>query len=174
MHVSKCLIGKGTTTTSASCSGRWQHGCQSCVHISKCASWHRTGQGPVRDCALVQAAIGCCILLLLVHKMVLTLSNLHWWCLSCHQLVQRPHLHLQVSTCMQLALVVFYLCQLAHLLMCTHDWQPCCHRPLQLALVVVFPLPTKYLLMNTHAHEHILQLTLCGGGGCTVCGGDFM
>ena len=53
------------------------------------------GQGPVRDCALVQAAIGCCILLLLVSKTVLTLCNLRWWCFSCHQLAQRPHWHLQ-------------------------------------------------------------------------------
>ena len=41
------------------------------------------GQGLVRDCALMQAAIGCCILLLLVPKMVLTLCNLRWWCFSC-------------------------------------------------------------------------------------------
>ena len=40
------------------------------------------GQGLVRVSALVQAAIGCCILLLLVPKMVLTLCNLHWWCFS--------------------------------------------------------------------------------------------
>ena len=52
------------------------------------------GQGQVRDCALVQAAIGCCILLLLVPKLVLTLSNLRWQCFSCHQIAQRPHWHL--------------------------------------------------------------------------------
>ena len=45
--------------------------------------------------ALVLPAFGCCTLLLLVPKMVLTLCNLHWWCFSCHQLAQRPHLHLQ-------------------------------------------------------------------------------
>ena len=33
----------------------------------------------VRVCALVQAAIGCCNLLVLMAKMVLTLGNLRWW-----------------------------------------------------------------------------------------------
>ena len=51
------------------------------------------GQVLVRDCTLVQAPIGCCILLLLVPKMVLTLCNLCWWCFSCHHLAQRPHLN---------------------------------------------------------------------------------
>ena len=55
------------------------------------------------DLGLVLPAIGCCILLLLVPKMVLTLCNFNWWWyLSCHQLVQRPHLHLQwtsLATC---------------------------------------------------------------------------
>ena len=31
-------------------------------------------------------------------------------------------------------------------------------------LVVVFPLPTRHLLSAHIAHEHILQLALCGGG----------
>ena len=53
------------------------------------------GQGLVRDCALVQGAIGYCILLLLVPKMSLTLSNLRWWCFPWHQLVQIKTLHLQ-------------------------------------------------------------------------------
>ena len=38
------------------------------------------GQVLVSVYALVQVAIGWCILLLLVPKMVLTLCNLHWWC----------------------------------------------------------------------------------------------
>ena len=38
---------------------------------------------------------------------------------------------------LQLAMVVFFLHQLAHLLRCTHDLS-CCHRALQLALAVVF------------------------------------
>ena len=124
------------------------------------------GQGLVRDSALVQAAIGCCILLLLVPKMVLTLSNLHWWRrLSCHQLAQRPHLHLQWTSPATCPCGVF-LYPLVHLLMCTHDL-PCYHYPLELALAVVFPLPTRHLQMCTHAHEHtFLQLALWGGGGC--------
>ena len=32
------------------------------------------------ECALVLPALGCCILLVIVPKMVLTLCNLHWWC----------------------------------------------------------------------------------------------
>ena len=36
------------------------------------------GQVLVRICALVKAAIGCCILLLLVPEVVLTLCNLSW------------------------------------------------------------------------------------------------
>ena len=47
--------------------------------------------------------------------------------------------------------------------------QPCCHHPLQLALVVVFPLPPRHLLMCTHAHKHVLQLALCGGGCMWWC-----
>ena len=60
------------------------------------------------DLALVLPAFGCCILLQLLPKMVLTLCNLHWWCFSCHQLAQRPHLHLPPTHHHQLALVVFY------------------------------------------------------------------
>ena len=55
---------------------------------------------------------------MLVPKMVLTLCNLRWWCFSIHQLAK-------YSTCshgwhhlLQLALVVFFLGALAHLLMC--------------------------------------------------------
>ena len=77
---------------------------------------------------------------------------------SCHQLLQRPHLHLQ-SSHLQISLMVFFLYQLAHLLTCAHDL-PCCHYPPLIALAVVFPLPTKHLLMCTHAHEHVLQLAL--------------
>ena len=44
----------------------------------------RTSSGKV--CALVQAAITFCFLLLLVPKMVLTHRNLHWLCFSSHQL----------------------------------------------------------------------------------------
>ena len=46
------------------------------------------GQVLVGVCALVQASFGCCILLLLVPKMVWTLCYLHWLCFSSHQLEQ--------------------------------------------------------------------------------------
>ena len=39
------------------------------------ASFNLEGQGLVKECALVQAAIGCRILLLLVPKMVLALTT---------------------------------------------------------------------------------------------------
>ena len=58
------------------------------------------GQGLAKACALVQAAIDCYILLLLVPRMVLTLA-------------------------LQLALVVFFLYPLVHLLMCTHAHEHC-------------------------------------------------
>ena len=59
------------------------------------ANWVVQGQGLVRVCALVQAAIGCRILLLLVPKTVLTLCDLHWWfVLSSISLAQISHLHL--------------------------------------------------------------------------------
>ena len=45
--------------------------------------------------SLVLPAFGCCILLLLVPKTVLTLCNLRWWCFSCCQLAQRSQWHLQ-------------------------------------------------------------------------------
>ena len=53
------------------------------------------------------------------------------------QLAKRPHLLMQwalLATCTG----VFSLHQLVHLLMCTHDLQPCYHRPLPFALVVFF------------------------------------
>ena len=73
----------------------------------------------VRVWALMQATIGCCILLVLVLKMVLPLSDLCW-------------LYFQSSTSANtsLALMVgitcnwhwwcFFLCQLPHLMMCTN------------------------------------------------------
>ena len=107
----------------ARCKSQGQHQCKSewdaattCNsnhhHHRPAQDWHRRwwsaqcsnqlqvaqGQSLVRDYALVQAALGCCILLLLVPKMVLTLCNLRWWCFSCHQLAQRPHLHLQLAS----------------------------------------------------------------------------
>ena len=39
----------------------------------------------------MQAAFGCCIPIL-VPKMVLTLCNLHWWCVSFHQPAKILHL----------------------------------------------------------------------------------
>ena len=56
---------------------------------------------------------------------------------------------------LQLALMAFFLYQLAHLLTCTSDLQ-CCHYPPPIALAVVFPLPTRDLLMS-----HIHTSTLC-------------
>ena len=70
-------------TTSASCRGSrpsWAlvgAGCSNQMQVAQ-------GQGLVRDCALVQAAIGCSILLLLVSNKVLTFSNLRWWCPEVH------------------------------------------------------------------------------------------
>ena len=61
-------------------------------------------------------------------------------------------LTLAVDITCNLALVVFFLYQLAQLLMCTRDLQPCCNHPLQLALVVFLPLPTRHLLMCTDTY----------------------
>ena len=67
------------------------------------------------------------------------------------------------------------VCKLVHLLMSDIDLT-CCHCPLQLALAVVFL--TNQAFTNVHiyiyAHEHILQLALCGGGcmrtvQCVTC-----
>ena len=123
------------------------------------------GQGLVKACALVQAAIGCCIMLLLVPKVVLTLCNLRWWwCLSCHQLAQRPHLHLLWASLATCTGGVFLAPTSAY----TNAYTWLAMLPLSTATCTggVFPLPTRHLLMCTHAHEHILQLALCGGGGC--------
>ena len=120
---------------------------------------------------LVLPTFGCCILLLLVPKMVLTLCNWHWWwCLSCHELARRKHLHLQWPSPATCPGGVF-LYKLVHLLMYTHDL-PCCHCPRQLDLAMVFRLPTRHLLMCTHAHEH----TFCNLHWVVVvvCGSDFM
>ena len=45
---------------------------------------------------------------------------------------------------------------------CTHGG----HHPLQFALVVFFLGALAHLLMCTQTNMHILQLALCGGGGC--------
>ena len=60
------------------------------------------------DLVFVLPAFGCCILLLLVAKMVLTACNLCWWCFTCHQLVQRPHLHLQWAIPETYAVVLYF------------------------------------------------------------------
>ena len=92
---------------------------QSCPQVEVLAKviWMQVaqGQGLAKACALVQlqlVAASCSYIL--VPKMVLTLA-------------------------LQLALVVFFLYPLAHLLMCTH------------------------------AHEHILQLALCGPCLLSAC-----
>ena len=114
------LIDGRKKSTSASCcrsrpsSALLGAGCSNQLQL---AQW----QGLVRDCALVLPAIVCCILLLLVYKIFLTLCILHVLVVFfCHQIAQKPHF-----TCsghhLQIALVVLFLYQLAHLLMCTHD-----------------------------------------------------
>ena len=72
---------------------------------------------------------------------------------------------------LQLALVmVFFLYQQVHLLMCTHDLQPyaaafhCMHAT---CTGGVFPLPLRHLLVCIPTNEHALQLVL-RGGGCYV------
>ena len=35
VHINKCLVGKGKTTTSSSCRGWWQHGCKVYVTFSR-------------------------------------------------------------------------------------------------------------------------------------------
>ena len=67
------------------------HACTHTCSASTIACAAGQGQVLVRVCALVQAAIGCCILLLLVSKMALILCKLCWWCFSFiiyHQLTQ--------------------------------------------------------------------------------------
>ena len=106
------------------------------------------GQGLVRVCALVQTAIGCCILhaanfgralfrimntshLLLYPSLTsaqdgLDLCNLRWWwCLSCHQLAQDF-----TRTCSGPATCLggVFPVPTSALLMCTHEL-PCCHHP---------------------------------------------
>ena len=53
--------------------------------------------------------------------MVVTTCNLHWWWIFSCELVQIHHLHLWWSSCPTCTGGVF-LCQLAHLLMCTNTW----------------------------------------------------
>ena len=51
----------------------------------------------------------------LVHVLVSTCCNLHWWCFSAHQLAQILHLHTWSSP-LQLALVVFFFQPLVFIL----------------------------------------------------------
>ena len=139
---SLCTIKRAENTTSASCRGSrtsWAlvgAGWSDQLQVAQ-------GQGLVRDCALVQAAIHCCILLLLVPKMFLTLCHWRWWWISCHQLAQRPHLHLQWASSATCAGGVFLVPTSAFSYYCAYmTCHACCHRPLQLALVVFFSLST--------------------------------
>ena len=125
-------VGGRKNTTSASCT----------VSRPSWAQVYRSGmQQPNAACTRAMQILPLCYLHLvaasrsyrLVPKMVLTLCNLRWWCFSFHQLAQTLHLHSWWSS--HLALVVFFLRALAHLLMCAQ--------------------------MN----RHTLQLALCGGGG---------
>ena len=114
----------------------------------------RRGQSPTCN--------GCCILLLLVFKMILTLCNLRWWwCLSCHELAQRPHLHLlwtSLATCTGGGFLVP-----TSAFTNVHSWLAMLPPPTATCTGGGCPLPTRHLLMCTHAHEHVLQLALCGG-----------
>ena len=61
-------------------------------------------QQPNAACARTQSLTipcPCATCIWLLHpaptsaQMVLTLCNLRWWCVSCHQMAQRPHWYLQ-------------------------------------------------------------------------------
>ena len=116
---------------------------------------------PQPNLVLVQAAIGCCILLLLVLKMVLPLCNLcWWWCLFCHQLAQRSHLQLQWASLATCTGDVF----LAPTSTFTnaHTWLAMLPPPTATCTGSVFPLPTRHLIMCTQA------FALRGGGKCMI------
>ena len=100
-----------------------------------CAPGHQQEQDAATNFSLYKDTNPNQTLPLCYLNLVLTLCNLHWWWFSCHQLAQKSHLHLLY---LQLVLVVFFLCQLAHCLRCTHDLHPSCCYPLQFALVVFF------------------------------------
>ena len=65
------ISGNMVENTVFTISGNMVAGCSNQLQVAQ-------GQVLVRDCSLVQAAVGCFILLLLVTKMVLTLCNLRW------------------------------------------------------------------------------------------------
>ena len=99
-------------------------------------------------------AFGCCILLLLVLKTVLTLCNLRWWCFSCHQLLQRPHWCLQWALSATCTGGVFLVPTSA--LSKVHTWLAfILLLPTATCTGGVFPLPTRHLLMYTRTNEHL-------------------
>ena len=111
----KCLVGRGKHHHAGA-------GCTNQMQVAK-------GRVLVNDSALVQDSIGCCILLLLVPKMVsLTLCYLHWWCFSC----TKVHLLMCTQFAIMLppptATCTVWWCFSSnnHLLMCTHKNEHVC------------------------------------------------
>ena len=80
---------------------------------------HMHAHVPMCPCPCPCPVFGCCILLVLVPKMVLPFCNLH----SLHYFQSSTSAILQLhSWWSSLALVLLFLCQLAHLLICTKTW----------------------------------------------------
>ena len=63
IYNSKCLVSR--RKPHASCSGCWQHGCESCVHVSKCASCYKrnTTSTSCRRCPLQVQVRSLCLLM---------------------------------------------------------------------------------------------------------------
>lgn len=84
------------------------------------------------------------------HLMILTFCNLHWQCFPAIKYGKDLPCWCSGQN-LQLSQVVFFLYQVAHLLMCMHYLLSCCHLPLQLALVVFFAINQPF--SNVHKHK---------------------
>ena len=116
------------------------------------------GQGLVRDCVFVQAAIGCCILPLLVPKMVLTLCNLHWWCffpLPTRHLLMCTYAHMSTFCNLHCVVVVVVV-------VCGGDFTLCTVPSLSLSVCVC-------VCMCMCVWCGGVWLALCGSQCCHAC-----
>ena len=112
------LVDGRKNTTSASCTvsrPSWAQVYRSRMQQPNAACTRATPQCKSCPCASYLHLVAASCSYRLVPKMVLTLCNLRWWCFSFHQLAQILHLYSWWSS--HLALVVFFLRALAHLLM---------------------------------------------------------
>ena len=153
VHISKCVSAPRKNTTSASCSRWWQPWLQlEYLHSVKSILGTNIGVGCSKQSQLYITRARSAL--------IAPLCKLHaFGCCIPPILVLCPRWSWQCATC---AGGAFLYIKQGKYSTCNHGG----HHLLQLALVVFFLGALAHLLMCTQTNRHILRLVLCGGGGC--------